>query len=98
MAQQLITKWAVKRGRYPAIPQRQKEILLCLKGAYGLTRKQLMRRLKYSDSNLRKHLKELLERKEIVVNYKANSIEAKRPSHYYAIKGNYGNPQIILNR
>lgn len=51
---------------------------------YALSVKQLARRMRVSESSIRRYLPVLLEHKVIEVKYTMPRKGAKRPTHYYA--------------
>ena len=51
---------------------------------YALSVKQLARRMRVSESSIRRYLPVLLEHKIIEVKYTMPRKGAKRPTHYYA--------------
>lgn len=63
---------------------RQVQLVRTLDGDYALSVKQLARRMKVSESSIRRYLPVLLEHKVIEVKYTMPRKGAKRPTHYYA--------------
>ena len=57
-----------------------------LQGQWGLTLKQIARRMRVSTNSVRIYLKALMEVKKVIINFKQNDINSKRPVHYYALK------------
>ena len=66
---------------------RQVQLVRLLKGQWGLSAKQIARRMKVSVASVRRYLPILLFNKIVVINYKQNEVGARRPTHYYALKG-----------
>ena len=63
---------------------RQVQLVRTLDGDYALSVKQLARRMKVSESSIRRYLPVLLEYNVIEVKYTMPRKRAKRPTHYYA--------------
>lgn len=63
---------------------RQVQLVRTLDKNYALSVKQLARRMKVSESSIRRYLPVLLEHKVIEVKYTMPRKGAKRPTHYYA--------------
>ena len=57
-----------------------------LQGQWGLSIKQLARRMKVSTNSVRIYLKDLVLNKTVIINFKQNELYSKRPTFYYALK------------
>jgi predicted ArsR family transcriptional regulator len=57
-----------------------------LQGQWGLSAKQLARRMKVSTNSVRIYLKDLVLNKTVIINFKQNELNSKRPTFYYALK------------
>jgi response regulator of citrate/malate metabolism len=57
-----------------------------LENQYGLSVKQIARRMKVSQTSVRRYLEVLLKYKVVIVNFTAMSNKSKRPINYYANK------------
>lgn len=75
------------RNRRCSHQARQMQIVRVLDGQWGLTVKQIARRLKVSERSVRRYLPVLLLHRVVVINFKQNSVRSKKPIHYYALKG-----------
>lgn len=64
--------------------KRQVQLVRILDQNYALSVKQLARRMRVSESSIRRYLPVLLEHKVIEVKYTMPRKGAKRPTHYYA--------------
>jgi predicted ArsR family transcriptional regulator len=64
--------------------KRQVQLVRTLDQNYALSVKQLARRMRVSESSIRRYLPVLLEHKIIEVKYTMPRKGAKRPTHYYA--------------
>lgn len=67
---------------------RQMQIVRLLRKEYGLSVKQIARRLKVSQRSVRRYLPILLEHDIVIVNFKAHE-KGTKPTNFYAVK-NYG--------
>jgi len=65
---------------------RQMQVVRTLKGQWGLTIKQLARRLKVSERSIRRYIPVLLEHDVIIVNFTYPVDGAKKYANYYALK------------
>lgn len=57
-----------------------------LQGQWGLSLKQIARRMKVSTNSVRIYLKDLMKTKKVIINFKQSDTHSKRPLHYYALK------------
>jgi len=57
-----------------------------LNGQWGLSLKQIARRMKVSTNSVRVYLKDLMKIKKVIINFKQSDTNSKRPVHYYALK------------
>lgn len=66
--------------------QRQMQLLRVLDGEYGLTSKQIARRMNVTIPRARVFINALLKSDLILVNFRAHTKNTKRPMNHYAIK------------
>ena len=78
------TRRRIRKCPYQA---RQVQMVRLLKGQWGLSVKQIARRMKVSEGSIRRYLPILLVNNIIVINYKAKQSGSKKPTNYYALKG-----------
>ena len=64
--------------------KRQVQLVRTLDQNYALSVKQLARRMRVSESSIRRYLPVLLEHEVIEVKYTMPRKGAKKPTHYYA--------------
>ena len=76
------------RTRRRSHQSRQMQIVRLLKNEYGLSVKQIARRLKVSQRSVRRYLPILLEHDIVIVNFRAQE-KGTKPTNFYAVK-NYG--------
>jgi DNA-binding transcriptional regulator LsrR (DeoR family) len=65
---------------------RQMQVVRTLQGQWGLTVKQLARRLKVSERSIRRYLPVLLDHGIVVVNFTYPVDKAKKYANHYALK------------
>jgi response regulator of citrate/malate metabolism len=58
-----------------------------LKGQWGLSIKQIARRMKVSENSARLYIGNLMETHTVIINFRHRSSDSKRPVFYYALKG-----------
>lgn len=80
-----LTKKTIRRCSHQS---RQMQIVRLLRKEYGLSVKQIARRLKVSQRSVRRYLPVLLQHDVVIVNFKAQE-KGKKPTNFYAMK-NYG--------
>lgn len=66
---------------------RQVQMVRILQGQWGLSVKQIARRMKVNVSSVRRYLPILLVNQIIVINYKAKQSGSKKPTNFYSLKG-----------
>lgn len=69
-----------------AMPQRLMQLMRKLDGEYGLTSKQIARRMNVTIPSARRYINELLKSDLILVNFKAAVGKSKQLINHYAIK------------
>jgi predicted ArsR family transcriptional regulator len=79
---------AIRRKTRRKCPQKARHIQLVrvLEGHWGLSVKQIARRMKVCVSSVRKYLLPLIQNKTVVINFKHRDVTFGRPVHYYALK------------
>jgi DNA-binding transcriptional regulator LsrR (DeoR family) len=65
---------------------RQIQVVRALQGQWGLTIKQIARRLRVSTDSVRRYLPGLIKNKIIIINFKQQESHSKKPIPYYALK------------
>jgi response regulator of citrate/malate metabolism len=58
-----------------------------LKGQWGLSIKQIARRMKVSENSARLYIGNLMETHTVIINFRHRDSDSKRPVFYYALKG-----------
>jgi len=83
------SKPSVMRRRIRKCPRRARlvQLMRILKGQWGLSIKQIARRMKVSENSARCYIKTLMETNTIIINFKHRDLNSKRPVFYYALKG-----------
>lgn len=75
-----------RRIRKCAQKARQVQVIRALQGQWGLSIKQIARRLKVSTNSARRYVKPLIENKVVIINFKQQEAHSKKPILYYALK------------
>jgi len=83
-----VSKPSGTRRRIRKCPRHARMVQLkrLLQGQWGLSVKQIARRMKVSTCSVRIYLKELVLNKTVIINFKQNELYSKRPTYYYALK------------
>ena len=77
------------RRRIRRCPRRARlvQLLRVLNGQWGLSIKQIARRMKVSENSARLYIGNLMETHTVIINFRHRSSDSKRPVFYYALKG-----------
>jgi response regulator of citrate/malate metabolism len=83
------SKPSATRRRIRRCPRRARlvQLMRVLKGQWGLSTKQIARRMKVSENSARLYIGNLMETHTILINFKYRDLNSKRPVFYYALKG-----------
>ena len=83
------SKPSATRRRIRRCPRRARlvQLMRVLKGQWGLSTKQIARRMKVSENSARLYIGNLMETHNVVINFKHRGSDSKRPVFYYALKG-----------
>ena len=83
------SKPSATRRRIRRCPRRARlvQLMRVLKGQWGLSTKQIARRMKVSENSARLYIGNLMETHTVIINFRHRSSDSKRPVFYYALKG-----------
>ena len=83
------SKPSAMRRRIRKCPRRARlvQLMRVLKGQWGLSIKQIARRMKVSENSARLYIGNLMETHTVIINFRHRSSDSKRPVFYYALKG-----------
>ena len=83
------SKPSAMRRRIRRCPRRARlvQLMRVLKGQWGLSIKQIARRMKVSENSARLYIGNLMETHTVIINFRHRSSDSKRPVFYYALKG-----------
>lgn len=83
-----VSKPSGTRRRIRKCPRHARMVQLkrILQGQWGLSVKQLARRMKVGTNSVRIYLKDLVLNKTVIINFRQNELHSKRPTFYYALK------------
>ncbi len=82
------SKPSVIRRRIRRCPQKSRhiQVMRALQGQWGLSIKQIARRLRVSENSVRRYLLPLVQNKTVVINFKHQEVYSKKPILYFALK------------
>jgi len=83
------SKPSATRRRIRRCPRRARlvQLMRVLKGQWGLSIKQIARRMKVSENSARLYVGNLMEAHTVIINFRHRGSDSKRPVFYYALKG-----------
>jgi response regulator of citrate/malate metabolism len=83
------SKPSAMRRRIRRCPRRARlvQLMRVLNGQWGLSIKQIARRMKVSENSARLYVGNLMETHTVIINFRHRSSDSKRPVFYYALKG-----------
>jgi response regulator of citrate/malate metabolism len=83
------SKPSAMRRRIRKCPRRARlvQLMRVLKGQWGLSIKQIARRMKVSENSARLYIGNLMETHTVIINFRHRGSDSKRPVFYYALKG-----------
>ena len=83
------SKPSAMRRRIRRCPRRARlvQLMRILKGPWGLSIKQIARRMKVSENSARLYIGNLMETHTVIINFRHRGSDSKRPVFYYALKG-----------
>lgn len=83
------SKPSAMRRRIRRCPRRARlvQLMRVLEGQWGLSTKQIARRMKVSENSARLYIGNLMETHTVIINFRHRSSDSKRPVFYYALKG-----------